>query len=107
MKRMRKRGTSPCRAPYHRDRRDPAAAGVAVAVVGVGDVVGGRVGVVAEAAVVVVEQPESRVASTSRTWRSVSRGKSCWGRVGLVRPDLIRRRGTLQSAQRGHVNPGG
>ena len=104
---MRKRGTSPCRVPYHRDRKDPAAAGAALAVVSVGDVGGDGVGVGAEADVVVVEQPEVRVASTSRTWRSASGGKSCWGRVGLVHPGLIRRRGTLQSAQRGRVNPGG
>jgi len=106
---MRKRGTSPCRAPCHRDRKDPAAGGVG-GVVGVGDVVvGGGVGVgdgVAGSGVV-VEPLGGRVASTSRTWRWVSGRKSGWGRVGLVRPGLIRRRGTLQSAQRGRVNPGG
>ena len=104
---MRKQGTSPCRAPCHRDRKDPAAGGVDV-VVGVGDVVvGGGVGVEAEVAVA-VEQPEGRVADTSQTWRWVSGRKSgCWGRVGLVRPGLIRRRGTLQSAQRGRAGPGG
>ena len=106
---MRKQGTSPCRAPCHRDRTDPAAGGVG-GVVGVGDVVvGGGVGVgdgVAGSGVV-VEPLGGRVASTSRTWRWVSGRKSGWGRAGLVRPGLIRRRGTLQSAQRGRVNPGG
>ena len=107
---MRKQGTSPCRAPCHRDRKDPAV-GAVDDVVGVGDVVvgdgGAEVGDGVDGSVVVVEQLGGRVASTSRTWRWVSGRKSGWGRVGLVRPGLIRRRGTLQSAQRGHVNPGG
>jgi len=107
---MRKRGTSPYRAPCHQGRKDPAV-GAVVGVVGVGDVVvgGGGVGVGdgVDGSVVAVEQLGGRVASTSRTWRWVSGRKSGWGRAGPARPGLIRRRGTLQSAQRGHVNPGG
>ena len=111
---MRKRETSPYRAPCHRDRMDPAAAGVVV-VVGVDDVVGGGgggVGGVAEVAGagVVASEPGGSLAGMSQTWGWVSERKSCSDRVGLDQPERTgrrRRRGIPQSGLRGRGDPGG
>jgi hypothetical protein len=107
---MRKRETSPCRAPCHRDRMDPAG-GVGV-VVGADDVVVGGVEVVAGVVGVgvVASECEGSLGGMSQTWGWVSGKQSRSDIVGLGLAESTGRRrlrGTLQSVLREHGDPGG